>query len=895
MAADGRVSIEVVLEDGSVAKGIADLTNQFDRLGEAPKKANVGIGSLIKSFGLMKIAGTAIDAIKGSLDSAISRFDTMQKFPKVMNALGFSAEDSKKSIGKLSDGIDGLPTKLDDVVASTQQMTAITGDLDRSTDTVLALNNAFLASGASADDAARGTQQFNQMLSTGKVDLESWKTLQETMPLALQKTAEAMGYTGKSAQRDLYAALQSGEVTFDEFNDNIIKLGTGTGMLADLAKENSMGIATSFGNLRNAVAKNVANVITKLDEMTKKFTGKTIAQNIDSIKGLINSTGEIVVKAMDAMTPAIETFLKLLKDDSVTKSGVFLWLRDAIQWISMDVQNLVLQIQDRFGKVKEVFSNVLKGIQPIITKLSAIVSGWATAISGVLSYAIPLAIDIVLGVFDKLQSVILPILDTIVDAFWSISSTVTEAIINNVVPALQTFIDYIGQNKGVIDLLTGAIVAVGGAFLAFKGYLAITDLINNVKGAIDTLKVSFGLLKTAMATNPFGVIALAIGALIGVIIYLWNTNEGFRNAVITAWTAIQEFMQPIISAIVEFVQTVWGGLVTWWNENQEVILSTARTVWAAIQVVFNTAMAIIKGVVEVALTAMRAWWDTWGSAVMAIVKVAWATIKATFQSTLNTIGAVVKLVFNQIQNVIKTVMGVIQGVIKVITGAIKGDWSQVWNGIKQITSSILNGIKNTFSNVLEAAKSIVKGKIDAVKNIFKSLKDVNLFDIGKNIIQGLINGVKNMIGSVGKAIGNVASTIKDSISGLLGIHSPSRWFRDEIGKMIPPGLAIGIDRAKGVAVDAAADLGNSVKRSINAERIIGTPTTQNTSQAARIINRPSDIPAAQSESLAGSTFEIPIVIQGDGGVWARGTAKYTWEEIQKMQKRQSRKRGVLMT
>lgn len=768
MAADGKVSIEVVLEDGSVAKGIADLTDQFDRLGQAPQKANVGIGSLIKSFGLMKIAGAAIDAIKGSLDSAISRFDTMQKFPKVMNALGFSAEDSKKSIGKLSDGIDGLPTKLDDVVASTQQMTAITGDLDRSTDTVLALNNAFLASGASADDASRGTQQFNQMLSTGKVDLESWKTLQETMPLALQKTAEAMGYTGKSAQRDLYAALQSGEVTFDDFNDQIIKLGTGTGMLAGLAKENSMGIATSFGNLRNAVAKNVANMITKLDEITQKLTGKTIAQNIDSLKVLINTAMGAIVDSMDLIVPAIQR-----------------------------------------------------------------VSAW-----------------------------------------------------------LQPLIAFVQQNAEAFKLFG---IVLAGVAAAFATFFTVVAIINQVKAAIDGLKAGFDLLKVTMAANPFALIVTAIIAFAAAIVYLWNTNEGFRNAVIAAWTAIQAFMQPIISAISSFVQSVFGSLLSWWQENQELILSTAKMVWATIQVVFSTAMAVIQGVVSVALTAIRAWWDTWGSAVMALVKVAWAAIKATFQSTLSTIQAVVKLVMNQIQTVIKTVMGVIQGVIKVITGAIKGDWSQVWNGIKQITSSILNGIKDTFSNVLSAAASIVSGKIDAIKGFFKSIGDINLVDIGKNIIQGLINGISSMIGAVGKAISGVVNTIKDKVTGLLGIHSPSRWFRDEIGKMIPPGLAIGIDRASDVAVEAGKDLGNTVKRSINAEGIIGTPTTQNTSQASRIINRASDAPVVQGETLAGSTFEIPVVIQGDAGVWARGTAKYTWAEIQKMQKRDSRKRGVLMT
>ncbi|MFP9181198.1 hypothetical protein ACLI2M_17030, partial [Enterococcus faecalis] len=74
------------------------------------------IKNLVVSLGLVKVAAAAFNVLKNSLDSAISRFDTMKKFPKVMKALGFSAEDSQKSINKLSNGIDGLPTKLDDVV-----------------------------------------------------------------------------------------------------------------------------------------------------------------------------------------------------------------------------------------------------------------------------------------------------------------------------------------------------------------------------------------------------------------------------------------------------------------------------------------------------------------------------------------------------------------------------------------------------------------------------------------------------------------------------------------------------------------------------------------------------------------------------------------------------------
>ncbi|OJG96674.1 tape measure domain-containing protein [Enterococcus termitis] len=229
-----------------------------------------------------------------------------------MDALGFSADESSRNVNKLSDGIDGLPTKLDDVVATAQRMTSVTGNLDKSTDATLALNNAMLASGASTDDASRGMEQYIQMLSTGKVDMQSWRTLQETMPIGLQKTAEAMGFLGRTAQVDLYAALKEGKVTFDQFQDQLIELGTGTGELAKLAKVNSEGIATSFGNLKNAAAKGIANIIEALNDLSKATTGKNIAQNLDSMKVLVNATFKSITTVIKSSTPIVAAFVTVL-------------------------------------------------------------------------------------------------------------------------------------------------------------------------------------------------------------------------------------------------------------------------------------------------------------------------------------------------------------------------------------------------------------------------------------------------------------------------------------------------------------------------------------------------------------------------------------------------------
>ena len=279
--------------------------SKFDKIKDAIKNFSVGAVAF-------KAVSSAMNLVSQSMDKAIDRFDTLQRFPKVMKAFGHSSKDVAASTKMLSEGIEGLPTTLDTVVGTTQKLTSMTGDLKKSTKLTLALNNAFLASGASTEDAARGLQQYSQMLSAGKVDMQSWKTLQETMPYALQKTAESFGFAGASAQKDFYSALQDGKITFDDFSKRLIELNKGTNGFAEMAKKNSEGIKTSFGNIVNAVAKGIANVIAEFDKMSKAVTGKSIAQNLDSIKGAVNSTFNVIVNVIRGATPVVKSLVSVL-------------------------------------------------------------------------------------------------------------------------------------------------------------------------------------------------------------------------------------------------------------------------------------------------------------------------------------------------------------------------------------------------------------------------------------------------------------------------------------------------------------------------------------------------------------------------------------------------------
>lgn len=260
------------------------------------KDAN-NLGDIVKGMGVFKIIEKGFQAITASIDNAVSRYDTLNRFPKIMEQIGFSADKADASMQKLSDGVTGLPTALDEIVGSAQRVASMTGDLEGAADITLALNNAFLASGASSDAASRGMEQYMQIIGRGKPEMEDWKTLQETMPYALQKVAESFGYAGTSATRDFYAALQSGEITVEQMNARFVELSTAAEGFAETAKTATGGIGTAFTNMRTAITRGVAKVVESIDKGLSKTRFK-------SIENIVESTGKGIESVLKAVAQA---------------------------------------------------------------------------------------------------------------------------------------------------------------------------------------------------------------------------------------------------------------------------------------------------------------------------------------------------------------------------------------------------------------------------------------------------------------------------------------------------------------------------------------------------------------------------------------------------------------
>ena len=242
-----------------------------------------------------KAVSTVFGAVNSSVDGAVKRFDTLNNYPKVMQSLGFGADEAKASIDALGKGIEFLPTTLDAVANQTKSVVAVMGDLDKSTKLTLALNNAMTAGGASAEQASSAINQWTQAMAKGKPDLQDWRALVQTAPAQMNQLAEATLGAGKT-QNDLYEAMKKGSVSIEEVNDKMIELsekgGKGLDSWAEQAKKAGAGIQMAMTNVKAGLQRNIAKVISSIDELLSGFGG--ISGVIQSVVPVIDKFGETI-------------------------------------------------------------------------------------------------------------------------------------------------------------------------------------------------------------------------------------------------------------------------------------------------------------------------------------------------------------------------------------------------------------------------------------------------------------------------------------------------------------------------------------------------------------------------------------------------------------------------
>lgn len=285
--------------------------------------------------------------IEGSLDGAITRYDTLNNFPKVMKNLGIETSKSQKSIDKLSEELSGLPTTLDQGALAVQRFTSANGDIEKSTDIFLALNNAILAGGASSEIQASALEQLSQAYSKGKMDMMEWRTIQMAMPAQLKQVAEAMGLTTD----DLGEMMRKGDETketMDEFLDTIIKLNKeGIGELPSLseqARNGISGIGTSLIVAKTQIVKGVTDIIDSINKLLEE-------NGLGGINQIIEKIGKNSKIALDTIAERLPDLIKLaptlLGIGGAIKTATPLF--DSLSSGSSLLSDNILKLGDKFG------------------------------------------------------------------------------------------------------------------------------------------------------------------------------------------------------------------------------------------------------------------------------------------------------------------------------------------------------------------------------------------------------------------------------------------------------------------------------------------------------------------------------------------------------------------
>ena len=403
--------------------------------------------------------------------------------------------------------------------------------------------------------------------------------------------------------------------------------------------------------------------------------------------------------------------------------------------------------------------------------------------------------------------------------------------LQGMVDVLNAMPDGVKQVIMIIALLAaalGPVLIIIGKVISAVG--TIMTIVPKLAGVINTVKTAFGALNAVMLANPIAIVIAAIAALVAAFVYLWNTNEEFRQFWISLWESVKETAIQCWQAISAFLSQAWEAIqntaVSVWNGIRDFFSG----LWTGIQTLFTTvvnaiagflsgAWNAVKGTVVSVWNAISQFFTSVWNGIRNVTSVVVNGIRSFLQSAWNGIRALITTVMNGIKSVVTAVWNGIRSVITRVMNGIRSVVSSVWSGIRNTISSIVNGIKNTVSNAFHAMWSGIRSTISGIYNTIRdglgnavnyitSLASAG-WRWGADIINGIVNGIRSCIGAVAGAVTDVANTIRAHLHFSVPDEGPLTDFESWMPDFMS-GLAEGIEKSRGMVKAAvnsvAADM-----------------------------------------------------------------------------------------
>lgn len=776
------------------------------------------VKSIVAGIGVTKALGVAMNTVTTSLDGAITRFDTLHSYPKVMNSLGFSTDAAKASVSKLNASVQGLPTSLADIVKSAQSLTSVTGNMGKATDTAIALNHALLASSASTEDVSRAQQQYSQMLAVGKPDMQSWRTLQETMAPALTKTAKKLGIVSGNTT-ELYNAMKNGQITFDQFNAALIECDTEAGGFAETALSASKTIRTGFTNIKSAGENTEMRIISAFNNILDSQGFGSFVDILDKVKSSIYSLSgafmetkdgidyafkpailQDFMSAINAMKTKVRSAMNAFKDTgaiqeaqkALNKFGqAFNKIGDALanSMLLETIANIFGQIVGTAsyfaGEIASQFSNLIdvNGITNTCNQVKQVFSDMAKALKGAwekfrdtgaiqaCASALSAVKDAVLHVMDACAQS--GVIENLANAFGKVVKNIA-----NVVKKIAEFVSAL--DPGTIQT---ALKAVTGLFLAFKGYKAVQSGISHLKNFGSAAKNAGANAKDAVSNVKNLVSAIKDSASTKSLDPLKNLfkkkkddsdesggsvpNTGGIDKIKAKYEGIAKVVESVgntIKTSIEGIGTAISGILDSITQGISLVIETLGTAISGIVTSLGSAISTAaQGIGTGIATIFRGL----GEALAMIPPTTWLGIAAAALAVgaafalAGSQGEGLQMILNGVATVVTALGPVIQTVFEGICSTIESFGSiiaTVFNGI----SGVITAFGEAVSGVLQSVSGVIDSIGTAALNAGKGFKELAK---GIQIITGL-----NLL-DMGASLAAVAAGIGAISAASVGIGS----------------------------------------------------------------------------------------------------------------------------
>ena len=377
------------------------------------------------------------------------------------------------------------------------------------------------------------------------------------------------------------------------------------------------------------------------------------------------------------------------------------------------------------------------------------------------------------------------------------------------------------DTKKTILTVAGVVAAIGPLIL---GVSKVIKTVKNVVNAFKLMKTGLAAVKVALAgvSAPVLAVVAVVAALVAAFMHLWNTNEGFRTAIIDIWNEIKNTVGTFIEGLKErlggmgitfesvsaAIKTVWNALCEFlapvfegafqqvsnfltaatntildiidffialfkgdWEGAWAEVQSIFGNVWQYIVATFQNVTATLKSVADVVLGWFGTDWNTVWTSISTFFVNLWNNIKnffvglwngivTTITGILNTISSIFASAWNGIKNTISTVWNTISTIVSTAVNTVKSVISTVWNGIKTVTSSVWAGIKALVTGDINGVKSAVSTAVNAVKTTVSSV-----WNSIKSATSSTWNAIKTAISTPINSAINVVKSAIDKIKG----------------------------------------------------------------------------------------------------------------------------------